>query len=1273
MDTDYSLDLKVTGMTCLSCSSAIRNLLLKVSEIKDVQINVLTGKVKILLSEVPKAHKVDEILKLITGAGFEAQIIPNHFVNHNRTDYRVDDSVIEVTYSKSKFGSIQLTNLNAQILSKINFNTVSIIKLKIVTENEIDNIVERLCNCKGIINIFSYKKWFKMLILYNSKELQLDEIVRKCNLSYSSFVMFNGSFEESHWNCRSQLNLKYTFKRESFERTLFAKIISKYTKKSKDRLLLNYINSIISSYLCDLFGIYDFTLSEQKAETDHVGYSNSISFSIFILYNPYFLSGKDLFVYINDILRLNKSEDIYFNDMIVKFMHCSILPSNSINNEYENLRSKLNKQLWYYFRNFFVSLLISIIVILMSWLNNTDILNKTIRILSISSIDSLSSISMAPGIPWNYLFMMFLVTPVVYVCGHAFNKKAFQCIIAGVPSMEVLISISMNTSFLYSVIMALYIIVLTIYSKYYDYSSMNNYTTHSELKTNQSSFTEKFPHFLDTACLLTTISLFGKILEIRAKLLVHKILNDTESVSIPQMVNVLDLNTMIYESVYKNYFKNFLCSMEKPSYSTEACMSDINNVLYQNDQLNLNNMIDVQLVELGDIILLSENDIIPYDGINLSVDAVTVNESVVTGESRPIEKLYGNSVLAGSKIIQGKIILHVRFIGTESTLGKIEVLKRNAKENYVPLPSSIDRLALYFVPSVFLFALCCFIVWFTLAYYDIVDPTYMITLDRIDLRDEYISIFKKFPIGSKIMFGMHFALSVMAISCPCAIGITIPIVTLISTIKALNNDILVQSPHIFDSILKIKSIVFDKTGTLTNGKAQVTSCIVNCYLSKIIQKIERFNIIEKSNTLPQSDIYFIPEKVNHKYPKYATNTNECHQILWWLIGSAEYNSSHPIGNALRSYAASMLLDKNGDKLANLTQPKWHKYFPGRGIVSIVENVKLILTNNCSTTLFEYPIVRATIKGSDTNSNCMVTEKSYANLENWYDFWANQGATVVYIFIDEGYSEPLCPVDDLYSNKDKLVLIGSVALLDEHMNGAIECINYVKDKISDNIWLCTGDSKCTAEAVALKVGIDIERVMSHALPGDKLCLVEDLKLDPRVAHIMNKVKQSYEEVNSNCDNYSFSGNTKGFEAGSSINASSFEITCGDIAKRVIMRKRGHNPVMMVGDGINDSAGLLAADIGILLGKEGLSDFSSADIVILSNYQHGLLFLLKLARETHKIIRSNLIWALVFNIVAIPLAAGILYPRVVIPPVAASLLMMLSSVMIILSSLSLYFYM
>ncbi|EEA08132.1 E1-E2 ATPase family protein [Cryptosporidium muris RN66] len=1269
MDTDYSLDLNITGMTCLSCSSAIRNLLLKVSEIKDAQVNILTGKVKILLSEIPKAHKVDEILKLITNAGFEAQIIPNHFINYNRTDYKVDDGIIDVTCSKSKFDSIQLTKPNAQMFNEINFNIISIIKLKIVTENEIDNIVERLYNCKGIINIFSYKKWSKMLILYNSKELQLDEIIRKCNLSCGSFVMFSGSFEESYWNCRSQLNLKYTFKIESFEKTLFAKIISKYTKKSKDKLLLNYINSVISSYLYDLFGIYDFTVSEQKTGKDHVSCSNFISFSIFISYNPYFLSGKDLFVYINNILRLNKSEDIYFNDMIVKFIHYTILPSNSINNEYEHLRSKLNKRLWYYFRNFSVSLLISIIVISMSWLNNTDILNTIIRTLSISSIDSLSSMSMVPGIPWNYLFTMFLVTPVVYICGHAFNKKAFQCIISGVPSMEVLISISMNTSFLYSVIMALYIIMVTIYSKYYDYSSINNDISHSELETNQS--TEKFPHFLDTACLLTTISLFGKILEIRAKLLVYKILNNTESVSTPQIVNILDLNTMIYESVYKNYFTNFLCSIEKSSYSTEDYMSDINDVFYQNDQLNLNNMIDVQLVELGDIILLSENDIIPYDGINLSVDAVTVNESVITGESRYIEKLYGNSVLAGSKIIQGKIILHVRSIGTESTLGKIEALKRNAKENYVPLPSSIDKLALFFVPSVFLFALCCFIVWFTLAYYDIVDPTYMITLDRIDLRDEYISIFKKFPIGSKIMFGMHFALSVMAISCPCAIGITIPIVTLISTIKALNNDILVQSPHIFDSILKIKSVVFDKTGTLTNGKAQVISCIVNCYLSETIQKIEGFNITEKSNILPQSDIYFIPKKVNHKYPKYTTDT-ECHQMLWWLIGSAEYNSSHPIGSALRSYAASILLDKNGDKLAKFTQPKWYKYFPGRGIVSIVENVKLILTNNCSTTLFEYPIVKATIKGTDANSDCMVTEKSYANLENWYEFWTNQGATVVYIFIDEGYNEPFCPVDDLYSNKDKLVLIGSVALLDEHMNGAIECINYVKDKISDNIWLCTGDSKCTAEAIALKVGIDIERVMSHALPGDKLCLVEDLKLDPRVAHIMNKVKQSYEEVN-NCDNYSLNGNTKRFEAGSYINTSSFKITCDDTAKRVTVKKRSHNPVMMVGDGINDSAGLLAADIGILLGKEGLSDFSSADIVILSNYQYGLLFLLKLARETHKIIRSNLTWALVFNIVAIPLAAGILYPRVVIPPVAASLLMMLSSVIIILSSLSLYFYM
>ena len=202
--------------------------------------------------------------------------------------------------------------------------------------------------------------------------------------------------------------------------------------------------------------------------------------------------------------------------------------------------------------------------------------------------------------------------------------------------------------------------------------------------------------------------------------------------------------------------------------------------------------VNVEDIKVGDVFLVRPGESIACDGIVVG-GLTNVNEAEITGESMPVEKGENDTVYAGSKNIDGAIRVKASFVGEETTVAKIIMLVENASGSKAPIARLADKVSAYFVPAVIAVSLISFAVWM---------------------------IFK-----SDFEFAFSRAISVLVISCPCALGLATPVAITVGTGKAAENGILVKSAQSLEVLGKIKNILFDKTGTLTNGVPAVTDVI----------------------------------------------------------------------------------------------------------------------------------------------------------------------------------------------------------------------------------------------------------------------------------------------------------------------------------------------------------------------------------------------------------------------------------------------------------------
>lgn len=204
--------------------------------------------------------------------------------------------------------------------------------------------------------------------------------------------------------------------------------------------------------------------------------------------------------------------------------------------------------------------------------------------------------------------------------------------------------------------------------------------------------------------------------------------------------------------------------------------------------------INIEEVEVGDIIVVKPGEKMPVDGI-VSEGTTSVDESMLTGESIPVEKSVGDQIIGASINKNGAIRYKATKIGKDTTLAQIIKLVEDAQGSKAPIARLADVISGYFVPIVIVLAVLSGLGWYFIG-------------------------------GESVLFSLVIFISVLVIACPCALGLATPTAIMVSTGKGAEYGVLIKSGVALELAHKIQIIVFDKTGTITKGKPKVTDIMV---------------------------------------------------------------------------------------------------------------------------------------------------------------------------------------------------------------------------------------------------------------------------------------------------------------------------------------------------------------------------------------------------------------------------------------------------------------
>jgi len=211
--------------------------------------------------------------------------------------------------------------------------------------------------------------------------------------------------------------------------------------------------------------------------------------------------------------------------------------------------------------------------------------------------------------------------------------------------------------------------------------------------------------------------------------------------------------------------------------------------------------VPVEELDVGDIFMVRPGEKVPTDGVVLEGTSA-IDESMLTGESIPVEKEVDSNVIGGSINKNGLLKARATRVGADTALSQIVRLVEEAQGSKAPVQRLADKVAGIFVPVVILIAIVTFLLWYFWAY----------------------GLFESMP-APQFVFSLTAFISVMVIACPCALGLATPTAIMVGTGKGAEMGILIKSGEALEIAGNVQTIVFDKTGTLTKGEPEVTDVI----------------------------------------------------------------------------------------------------------------------------------------------------------------------------------------------------------------------------------------------------------------------------------------------------------------------------------------------------------------------------------------------------------------------------------------------------------------
>ena len=201
--------------------------------------------------------------------------------------------------------------------------------------------------------------------------------------------------------------------------------------------------------------------------------------------------------------------------------------------------------------------------------------------------------------------------------------------------------------------------------------------------------------------------------------------------------------------------------------------------------------VPLDALKAGDILRVRPGDSVPVDGV-VTEGRSSVDESMITGEPVPVEKVAGETVTGGTLNKTGSFLMEAQVVGEGTTLNRIVQMVASAQRSRAPIQAVADRVAGYFVPAVVAAALLAFVAWWA------------------------------FGPSPALSYAFVAAVSVLIIACPCALGLATPMSIMVATGRGANAGVLIRDAEALERFAKVDVLIVDKTGTLTEGKPTLT-------------------------------------------------------------------------------------------------------------------------------------------------------------------------------------------------------------------------------------------------------------------------------------------------------------------------------------------------------------------------------------------------------------------------------------------------------------------
>ena len=325
----------------------------------------------------------------------------------------------------------------------------------------------------------------------------------------------------------------------------------------------------------------------------------------------------------------------------------------------------------------------------------------------------------------NPWLQAILITPVMFYCGHPIHAVGFPALAHRSPDMNSLVSLGTSAAYLYS-------LVTCVAPQVFPEGSRE-------------------PYFESVGVVITLV-LVGRLLETKAR--------EGTGKAVQSLIKLRP----------RTAHKLNAASPENVEWLNPANFTDM----------------DIDTIAVGDLLVVKNGERVPTDGIIVAGEA-HIDESMITGESKPVSKTVGDPVTGATVLLKGDCVMRATQVGADTVLSQIAAMVARAQATKAPVQQLADKIARYFVPAVMIIAIWTFAIWVSLG------PT------------------------PQLAHALVTAVSVLIIACPCALGLATPLSVTVSLGLGATNGVLVTSAKALEQARRIGTVVFDKTGTITRG------------------------------------------------------------------------------------------------------------------------------------------------------------------------------------------------------------------------------------------------------------------------------------------------------------------------------------------------------------------------------------------------------------------------------------------------------------------------